>query len=178
MKMFMHQFLMAIALVGSFWSFSGYFQPACASDEPVVINIPVYRQVIHNDLVEQAETLVSDAINRQFQQNANLSSVQVHVVGDRNGEIIPILSATVSRVQWQETPQIRRWVRYYSPSYALIQRHETAETVALAPVSSTRINSVETSSAIRFDHRYRIDNAYDAGVLSEEVAQDYLSDLD
>jgi hypothetical protein len=150
----------------------GSYQPARAEDQHVVVNMPVYGQVIHSDLVAQAESLLSEAISRQFNQNPNLSTVQVDVVGDRHGEIIPLLTVTVSRTQWQANPQVSAWSRYYSASYALLQRYESEETVAVVPGSSVG----STDPEIR--DRFLIDEAFDSGRLTGTAAQEYLSDLD
>jgi hypothetical protein len=151
---------------------SGSYQPARAEDERIVIDMPINGQVIHSTLIAQAESLLGEAISRQFSQNANLSTLQVDVVGDRHGEIIPVLTVTVSRAQWQANPQVSAWSRYYSASYALLQRHESEETVAMAPVSSA--GSTDAS----VEDRFWIDQAFDSGRLTGPAAQDYLSDLD
>lgn len=164
---------MAIALAFMFSFLSGSYQPARAEDERIVIDMPVYGQVDHRNLVRQAESLLAEAINRQFSQNASLSTLQVEVMGDRNGEIIPVLTVTVSRAQWQANPQVSAWSRYYNASYALLQRHEAAETVAVAPVGSAG-----RTADPEIQDRFWIDEAFDSGRLTGATAQDYLSDLD
>lgn len=150
---------------------SGNYQPAQAEDERIVIDMPVNGQVDHSELVTQAESLLGEAISRQFSQNPALSTLQVDVVGDRNGEVIPVLTVTVSRAQWQTNPQVSAWSRYYRASYALLQRHEIAETVAAAPVGS-----VDGTTDVQ--DRFWIDEAFDTGGLTGADAQDYLSNLD
>ncbi|MBW4650700.1 MAG: hypothetical protein KME06_18720 [Kastovskya adunca ATA6-11-RM4] len=133
--------------------------------------MPLYGQIIYGDLITEAELLVSRVINGQFTQSADTSTVQVVVMGNRNGEVIPILTTTVSRTQWQKTPQVRAWTEYYMNSYALIQRHEVRQvaTVAAAPVRSTATNNREQTL---------IDTAFDEGRLTGKAAQKYLDDLD
>jgi hypothetical protein len=162
---------MAIAVACMFSFLSGSYQPARAEDERIVIDMPVYGQVEHSELVAQAESLLGESISRQFSQNPELSTLQVDVVGDRNGEMIPVLTVTVSRAQWQANPQVSAWSRYYRASYALLQRHEAAETVAAAPVGS-----VDRTADIQ--DRFWIDEAFDTGRLTGAAAQDYLSNLD
>ncbi|MBD2055811.1 hypothetical protein H6F88_07235 [Oculatella sp. FACHB-28] len=170
-KTFTHRFWMAIAVSFMFSFLSGNYQPAQAEDERIVIDMPVDRQVDHSELVAQAESLLGEAISRQFSQNPDLSTLQVDVVGDRNGEMIPILTVTVSRAQWQANPQVSAWSRYYRASYALLQRHEAAETVAVAPARAADGNT-------DIQDRFWIDEAFDSGRLTGAAAQDYLSDLD
>lgn len=171
-RTFTHPLLAAIAGV-CVLILSGSYQPARAEDERIVIDMPINGQVIHSVLIAQAESLLGEAISRQFSQNADLSTLQVDVVGDRHGEIIPVLTVTVSRAQWQANPQVSAWSRYYNASYALLQRHEAAETVAVAPVDSAgEITDPEVQD------RFWIDEAFDSGRLTGAAAQDYLNDLD
>jgi hypothetical protein len=112
-------------------------------------------QVISSDtqtypeLVQQAETVAIQMINREL-QNAAVQTVVVRVSGDRFGSVAPILLVKVSRKDWQAKPNIRDWSRYagqssqqllgylnppppqapIAPSYALESAPETA------PVSS------------------------------------------
>lgn len=146
------------------------YHPVHAETQDVVIEIPVYGQTLYSDLTVQSELLVSNAINRQFSQNLGLATIQVVVLGNRHGEIIPILTTKVSRTEWKDNPQVNVWTRYYSAFHALLQRHEQAETVAMAPTRSTAISGLKGS--------FGIDEAFDSGSLSGQAAQEYLSDLD
>lgn len=168
-KILTHQRLVAVTAACIVWFLGGEYQPAYAETQDVVIDMPVYGQIVYSDLLSQAKLIVSEIINRQFAQNADFSTIQVVVMGDRNGEIIPILTTKVSRAQWQENPQVSAWTRY-SASYALLQRNEQAETVALAPSRSANRSN--------FDRSYQIDEAYDSGRLTGKDAQKYLSALD
>lgn len=168
-KILTRQLLIAFTAV-CILGFDGSNRPAQAETQGVVIDIPMYGQTLYSDLTAQAESLVSNAINDQFGQNPGLSAIQVVVTSDRHGEIIPILTTTVSRAQWQENPQVNAWTRYYSASHALLQRHERVETIAMAPVRSAASSGLERS--------FQIDEAFDSGRLSGQSAQEYLSDLD
>jgi hypothetical protein len=156
------------ACILGFLNVSGH--PVQAETQDVVINIPVYGQTISSDLTAQAELLVGKAINDRFGQNSDLFTIQVVVAGDRNGEIIPILTTTVSRTQWQENPQVHAWTKYYSASQALLQRHEQAETIAMVLTRSAPGSNLEQA--------FQIDEAFDSGRLTGQSAQAYLSDLD
>ncbi len=155
-----------IALVAS------YSQTAQAQAGDVVVYMPLYSQMDRNDLVTDAELMATDAINSRFNQNPNLTSVQVSVLGDRNGEIIPILTTTVSRMQWQQDPRVAAWTRYHD-SYALIQRHDEERPVAIAPARPSR-----PSRSVSAGLPPQIEAAYDQGRLSGALAQEYLSEFD
>lgn len=147
----------------------GRHQPAYAETQNVVVDMPVYGQPIYKDLVSQAELMVDEVINRQFTQNADVSTIQVVAIAHHQGEVIPILTTTVSQSQWRQNPQVSAWTKY-SASYALLQRHKQAETVVLNPS-----RSADRSNLTR---AYQIDKAYDSGRLTGEEAQKYLSKLD
>ncbi|MBW4545887.1 MAG: hypothetical protein KME25_15780 [Symplocastrum torsivum CPER-KK1] len=160
-----------IASAAFFWFFCDSYRPIYAKAESIVVDMSVYGPVESGDFFRRAETMVSDEISRQFSQNLDLSEVEVVVVGDRYGEIVPILTTTVSRSQWQETPLVSVWTKYYNVSYALLQRHEgqPTQTVARTPARAT----ISAQSSIS-----EIDRAFDEGRLTGAAAQEYLDELD
>ncbi|MBD0335555.1 MAG: hypothetical protein ICV62_08700 [Cyanobacteria bacterium Co-bin13] len=137
----------------------------------------VYGQMLPGDLAIQAELMASDSINRYFSQSASPSEVEVVVVGDRHGEIVPILTTAVSRTQWQENPRVSAWARYYNASHALLQRHEESEETIVAR-SSGRSGSTSPVSISSLGQSAQIDAAFDRGHLTGVAAQPYLSYLD
>lgn len=168
-KILTHQRLVAVIAVCIAWFLGGRFQPAYAENQNVVIDMPAYDQTVYSDLISQAELMVGEVINRQFTQNADLSTIQVVAIAHHQGEVIPILTTTVSHAQWQKNPQVSAWTKY-SASYALLQRHKQAETVVLNPSRS--------ADRRNFTRAYQIDEAYDSGRLTGEEAQKYLNKLD
>lgn len=148
-------------------------RPAQASDEVISVYLPIYNQIDQADMRSDAAWMAADAIANQFAQDSTATSVQVSVLGDRNGEIIPILTVTVSRLQWQQNPQVNAWARYHD-SYALFERHDQERIVAMAPARPEGFSSRISSRGLP----PQLEEAYDAGTLSGDLAQDYLSDLD
>ncbi|NJL87130.1 MAG: hypothetical protein HC886_15995 [Leptolyngbyaceae cyanobacterium SM1_1_3] len=67
-----------------------------------------------------AESLASGELSRQFRQNLDLTTVQITVLGEYNGQVVPVLVATVSRENWQRSPQVRQWASYFNSSYVLL----------------------------------------------------------
>lgn len=147
-----------------------YISQSSPSQPPrFLINIPMANKVAYRDLMAQAESLVINMINRQFQQNPALSQLEVVVMGDRHGEQIPLSSTIVSRQQWRNKPIVSAWSNYYGASYALLNRHQTT-TVAAAPRTP--------STSVPRDRAAQVQEAYDAGRLTGPEAQRYLDDLD
>lgn len=165
------QFLLA-TWVCFFWSFA-QVQAAWAQAERVVIELPIYGQLIYGELTAQAESMVQNSISRHFAQSGSPSEIEIVVVGNRHGEVVPISTTAVSRAQWQQTPQVSAWTRYYSASQALLQRHEELEQrpVASAPSRTTAGGSWAYAAA-------EIDAALDSGRLTGAVAQSVLSSID
>ena len=168
-KVIANQFLIAAAIACTISFVDGYYRPASAETEVVVIDMHTSGQVTHSHLIAEAEVLVSNAISYQFSQDSGLSSVQVSVLGHRNGEVIPILTTVVSREQWHVDPRVNVWTRYHH-AYALFRRHDEERTIALVP--SRPSGSRNTVSQDWFDE------TYDLGRLTGELAQDQLSNLD
>ncbi len=104
------------------------FLGSSQANEPIVdrhtVEIVVDRDVTQAALLDEAEGLVRQMIVDIFAQQPDVNAVEVAVLGDRHGEIAPILVTKVSRSQWQHAPQVSPWTRYYTEStQALLQRH-------------------------------------------------------
>lgn len=154
-----------------FWSF-GQAKAAWAQAERVVIELPIYGQLIYSELTAQAESMVQSSISQHFAQSGSPSEVEIVVVGNRHGEIVPISTTAVSRAQWRQTPQVSAWTRYYNASQALLQRHE----VERRPVASA--SSRTTAGSTWAYAPAEIDAALDSGRLTGMAAQAVLSSID
>ncbi|MEM7773248.1 MAG: hypothetical protein AAGA75_15615 [Cyanobacteria bacterium P01_E01_bin.6] len=163
--------LLSIAIALVLCALGGIYRPAQADTDLVVIDIPTQGQVPHSNLMTQAEQLVAREIVHQFTQNTEIDTLQVSVLGHRNGEVIPLMTTVVSREQWQQIPQVSAWSRYHN-AYALLQRHDQERVVAISPARpSGSVSSFSQDTSF-------VDEALDAGQVSSEIARDYLSDLD
>lgn len=158
----------------------GFYRSGSAVPGAFVVDMPLYSQVAHDGLLNQAEALAESEINRRFDQDASLTEIVVVVVGSRNGEAIPVLTTRVSRTQWQENPQVSAWTQYYnSQTYALLQRHE--ERSRSGSATSSRDSAAPSSAAQNRDRTPSdlIDGAYDDGRLGgEDIQRQYLEQLD
>ncbi|WP_228016514.1 hypothetical protein [Leptolyngbya ectocarpi] len=133
--------------------------------------MPIYGRTSSDDLIRGAESMVSQTINRHFDANPGLAEIEVVVLGNRNGDVIPVLTTAVSRTQWQENSQVSAWTKYYS-AYALIRRHDRQPT-QVATVASRR--SAYASSqviAVQFERQF------DLGQLTGRTIQAYTDLVD
>lgn len=69
---------------------------------------------------QQAAVLAQEAVAKAFQRNADTTEVSVMVSGDRNGQIAPLLSAQITRAQWEQNASIFAAARYFDGSEQLL----------------------------------------------------------
>ena len=142
-----------------------------SSNGPVLLEMPIYSRTSSDDLISQAESMVSQEIVRHFDSDPSLAEVEIVVLGSRNGDVIPVLTTTVSRTQWQENPQVSAWTKYYS-SYALIRRHDSQSPTQVAAAPSRRSSAPQGAIATRFERQF------DARQLSGRTIQTYADLID
>lgn len=65
-------------------------------------------------LLQQAQDLAQDSIEQEFTENPNATEVSILVLGEHQGQIVPLLRSQVSRSRWQQDPRIYRWTRYFA----------------------------------------------------------------
>ena len=92
------------------WAETGYFTLSIANSG----------KETYESLIREAETTTQAAITQGFAQNANLTEIQMTVLGEHNGQVVPIMTSTVSRSDWRDTSEIRQWTQYFQFSYALL----------------------------------------------------------
>ncbi|NEQ46787.1 MAG: hypothetical protein F6K00_25900 [Leptolyngbya sp. SIOISBB] len=150
--------------------------PAKAETTRVMVDIPIYSNIVsEREVVLEAELLVSNTINQNFSQNPALTTVEVVVMLNRNGEVMPLSETRVSREDWQKQPVVDAWTRYYNSSIELAQRHNEPTSTIVA--SSSRVSSAGRVSRSA-GYRQFADQLVDSGRMSGDSAQQILSDID
>jgi hypothetical protein len=71
-------------------------------------------------LLQQAEDLVKTSIEQEFAENPNASEISITVLGETQGQIVPLLRSTVSRSQWQNNSRMARWTKYFVSSSGVL----------------------------------------------------------
>jgi hypothetical protein len=147
--------------------------PAVASATRFSLELSVDTPIEQLELTQQAESLIRQTITQAFSQNPALNSVEVTVNVNRNGDILPLMTAIVSRSQWQTMPQVSQWSKRYL-TYQQFQRPQSIARSTANPMAASRRSQSGNWQAVTF----AIDRARDRGELSGETAQQYLNHLD
>lgn len=65
-------------------------------------------------LLQQAQNLAKDSIEQEFTENSEVTAISILVLGEHQGQIVPLLRSQVSRSGWQQDSRIYRWTRYFT----------------------------------------------------------------
>lgn len=86
--------------------------------------------------MQQAEALARKLVEQAFAQSSSLLEVSITIVGEHNGQEVPLLDSRVSRSNWQKEPRIQTWTRYASNSATLLgfSKPKVPQSVATKPV--------------------------------------------
>jgi hypothetical protein len=71
-------------------------------------------------LMQKAELMATNLIRQGFAESPSIKEMSVSVLGERNGQEVPLLVAKVSRSDWQRQPILQQWTKYFSSSAALL----------------------------------------------------------
>lgn len=159
-------------------------QPAWAYTDQMMMELALSANADAQKVVRQAEFLVQDTLDQRFSQEPTLSAVEVVMLGNQNGQVLPMFTTTVSREQWQANPQLELWTTYSSGFAALFYPPSPPQVVAVRPPqpSPPRSRPSQSSSRSRSQLPERsvvqIERAYDEGRLSRRQLNEYVDLLD
>lgn len=74
----------------------------------------------YEGMVRRAELVARTAAQRGFDRDLLANEVSVVVVGRNGGMAAPVVTLWVTRSQWQQRPETRRWATYYRNSSRLL----------------------------------------------------------
>lgn len=90
----------------------------------------------YQTMVQRAEQVARAAAQRSFDRDILTSQVSVIVIGRNQGAEAPILTLDVSRAEWRNRPDTRRWATYYRTSPSLLGFDGSAQTVFTPPIQN------------------------------------------
>ncbi|MGI0492305.1 hypothetical protein ACN4EG_11015 [Alkalinema pantanalense CENA528] len=71
-----------------------------ASHQEQIVVLPISESQVPSDLLANARTIARDVINQQFQTQSQLNHFTLHLVAERSGQQVPLLTINLSRQQW------------------------------------------------------------------------------
>jgi hypothetical protein len=71
-------------------------------------------------LVQEAEALAKKSIQQTFESNPEVTDLTVNILGEHYGQLVPLLSVTVTQTNWQKNPKVQPWTKYFSSAAQLL----------------------------------------------------------
>ena len=99
-----------------------------ASTQQIDVTLKTQNNQTFNQLIQQAEVQAVDLIEQEFATNPKVTEIAVNILGDRQGQQVPILSSRVSRSNWQQQPIISQWTKYFTTSAVLLGFNQPQKT--------------------------------------------------
>lgn len=126
--------------------------PALSEQKILNISIKAEENESFTNLMQQAESIASESINREFDRLSTVEEVKVTISGERNGQEVPLLSTKVSRLNWQAQPKIQSWTNYFTKAAILLGFNQLPKVKLDTPKSSVSLNSnIESDPGFRDD---------------------------
>lgn len=137
---------------------------AIASAEPAQITLSIDATSVpfFSDLVNQAESLAEIEFSRRFQADPSINELQITVLGERNGQLVSLLSSKVSRNAWQASSDIHQWTRYFATSSVLLGYRNSD------PISRQRSVVISRTPSLERTSSEAIEQARLSGRISEQ----------
>jgi serine/threonine protein kinase len=101
-----------------------------AISKQLQISVSVSTENVNNfpELMQRSAELATQAISREFELYPQRQELQIAVMGDRNGQEIPLLLAKMTRSQWESNANIGRFANYIIKSESLLASLPSART--------------------------------------------------
>lgn len=98
-------------------------------------------------LIERAEAAARAAISVGFAADEQIQEVIVVILGEKGGQISPLLSVTVQRSAWEQEQNLRPWIRYFTSAQVLLGYRQVSSptTNSSSPTSPNNSNQTNTS---------------------------------
>ena len=108
--------------------------PAWAEPKQISILLSSQGNQDFETLMQQAESVAGNFIQQVFAESPEITEVSITIVGEHNGQQLPLLSSNVSRSNWQTKPNVQVWSRYFGTAESLlgfVKPQQPAATVAV-----------------------------------------------
>ena len=170
--------LSAIAL-STFLAIAPLAQPTWATTDQMMLELSLSANADAQKTLRQAEQMVSATLEQRFSQDATLSALEVVILGNRDGQIVPMLTTVVSREQWDTNPQVELWTTYANSLSALLfYPSRPSEAIASRPPQPQAARQPQPPRRSFDLPIVQIEQAYDSGRLSPRQLNDWVDLLD
>ena len=95
--------------------------PVRAYEVQLSVTIDQEPEESFSTLVKRAEVVARAAVQRSFDADILATEAMVFVNAQRGGLEAPLLSVQISRFQWNQFPDARRWATYYPSTRTLLR---------------------------------------------------------
>lgn len=89
-------------------------------------------------LMLQAKQMIERTATQVFTENPTVTQAYLEVLGDRNGQVVPLLTANLLRSNWQKKTGIQPWLKYFNSAEVLLGYADSHPTLGVQ-TSPTRI---------------------------------------
>lgn len=129
-----------LGVAGSFCLVEATIAPQLVQAYETRVDVGLDRRAneTYSMMVRRAEQIARAAAQRSFDRDILISQVSVIVIGRNQGAEAPILTLDVSRVQWRNRPDARRWATYYKTASFLLGFDDSSAIIS-APVPSAPV---------------------------------------
>jgi hypothetical protein len=118
-----------LLLTGGVWVGQTALHPpvAQAYKNRVDVRLDRLRDETYQSLIRRAEIVARAAAQRSFDRDILMSEVSVMVIAEYQGAEAPLLMLEVSRQNWRQRPDTRRWATYYRTARTLLKLPSAAD---------------------------------------------------
>lgn len=111
-----------LVLTGGMWGGTVLLPPPAAQayKSRVDVRLDRLKDETYQSLIQRAEIIARAAAQRSFDRDILMSEVSVMVIGEYQGNEAPLLLLDVSRQNWRNRPDTRRWATYYRSARQLL----------------------------------------------------------
>lgn len=104
-------------------------------------------------LLRQAQDLAKDSIEQEFEQDSEVTEVSILVLGEYQGQIVPLLRSQVSRSEWKKDSRMHRWTRYFANNSRVLLGFNQSSNLPKPKIdpAQARRRKIENDSAYRDD---------------------------
>jgi hypothetical protein len=115
--------LSLLLLTGGMWVSQTVLQPpiAQAYKSRVDVKLDRLKDETYKSLIRRAEIVARAAAQRSFDRDILMSEVSIMVIAEYQGAEAPLFLLEVSRDNWRQRPDTRRWATYYRSARRLLK---------------------------------------------------------